>query len=410
MADEGTSPTARWRAIAEEHTRRLIDDGRIALHDVEGEEYFHRPGEVIVAIDRLEILSADLADLGGAEPQIHEDVGSATVALPVEHDLHAVVSDLRSKHQIGADALAPHHVMFGTPKRAGCPGRPAHPGPPVDLVHGEAGSGVLIALIDTGLAEEAIQIDWVNQQVTIGGGIDLEVLDADGDTFLDFEAGHGTFIAGLIAQTAPGARVRAIRALDSDGVTDDLRAARAVLQAVEEGAQIINLSFGGYCFGDEGPLALQRVLADQPGVVVAAAGNDGVDRPFFPAAHPGVIGVAALGATGRRAPFSNFGDWVQACADGDRLLSIFVRGIERDITRAGGQRTSFSDPFAYWSGTSFAAPQVAAALAVRMWETGESGQQAAQGLILDGALSRRGGLGVRITTQVRSNPASVESP
>lgn len=410
MAKDGISAAARYRLAVEEHTQRLIDDGKVARWDGEGEEYFHRPGELVVSLERLDLITGELANLGG-EPQVHEDLGTATLTVPADVPIHTVVADLRAKHQLSAADLSPHHVMFGAPKRAGCPGRPAHPGPPIELPvdEGGPGSGVLIAVIDTGLADQATEVPWVRRQVETGaGGADVDVLDADSDSFLDFEAGHGTFIAGLIAQTAPGARVQAIRALDPDGLTDDVTAARAVLRAVEMGAYIINLSFGGYSFADDGPLALQRVLANQKAVVVAAAGNDGIDRPFYPAALPGVIAVGALGASGKRASWSNFGDWVTACAHGDRLLSIFVTGVERTPT-SSALPTEFSAPYAYWSGTSFAAPQVAAALAVRMSEANESALDAAQALILDAGLPRRSGLGVRVSTAVRSNPASVEN-
>ena len=66
---------------------------------------------------------------------------------------------------------------------------------------------------------------------------------------------------------------------------------------------------------------------------VAAAGNQGTCRPFFPAALPEVIGVGAVSAAGRTW-FSNFGGWVDACAPGVDVISTFfrLRGGRRPVS------------------------------------------------------------------------------
>jgi subtilisin family serine protease len=143
----------------------------------------------------------------------------------------------------------------------------------------------------------------------------------------------------------------------------DFDAAKA-LDAVDE-ADVVVLSLGGYS-ADNTPLpatasAIHRLQGRLPGcVVVAAAGNDAVDRPFWPAAMKGVIGVAAHDQGGRPAGFSNHGDWVDASAPGEGVVSTYL-----DFT--GNQeptdtKVAFSG-WAKWSGTSFAAPIVAGAIA-----------------------------------------------
>ena len=273
-----------------------------------------------------------------------------------------------------------------------------------------------MAVIDTGQAKMSLSRGWESAHVRVEAP-DIDVLDVLQDGILDFEAGHGTFITGIVAQVAPGAEVLAIAALTPSGLTDDLTAARAVARARAAGAHIINLSFGGYAESDAMPLAMGRALADdcecgcdKSFVVVAAAGNDGLSRPFYPAALPGVIGVAALNASGRRAGFSNFGPWVQACADGDRIVSTFVTGQVLTDSDGDGQRDVFDEPYAHWSGTSFAAPQVAAALAVRMSTHGETAREAAHALVLDPALVRLPGIGTRISTPVRSHRSAPGLP
>lgn len=407
MAREG-KPETSWRHVIEEQTEKLLQRGDVARWDEPGREYFHRPSELLVQLSRVPELSKRLTELQAEQMYVDEEVGLSAYRLPPDREVHETAQAL--SNDVGPGAVAPHHVLFGVPRLRACPGRPPFPGPPISLsTEDEAGTGVVIAVIDTGQAQESFQLDWVRDHVSVGDD-DLDELDAAHDGELDFEGGHGTFIAGVIAQVAPGAKVLARKAVDTWGVTDDIAVARAVRRAVADGAHIVNLSLGGYTMDDQPPLGVDALLPKQKqssdGVVyVAAAGNDAVDRPFYPAALPGVIGVAALNSSRRRAGFSNFGPWVEASAEGERLLSTFVVGTVMTDSDGSGRHDVFEDGYAHWSGTSFAAPQVSAAIAARMSATGESAADAAFALVLDPALQRRTGLGVRVSTAVRSHPS-----
>jgi subtilisin family serine protease len=414
MAREG-KPEKSYRLVIEEQTRRLLDRGDVALHGTPGEEYFHRPGELLVRLDQRDPLTKQLTELRAEQAEVHEALGVARFVLPADVDVHEGAALLR-KVAGSAAAAGPHHVLFGVPKFRGCPGRPPFRGAALELDgKSDAGNGVVIAVIDTGQAEQSLQLDWVRDHVDVGAD-DIDLLDAAQDGELDFEAGHGTFVAGVIGQVAPGAKVLARRAIDTWGVTDDVAVAEAVGRAIADGAHIVNLSLGGYAMDGAPPIALATVVGgakkQQDGgvVFVAAAGNDAIDRPFYPAALPEVIGVAALGSKRRRAAFSNFGPWVDASAEGERLLSTFVTGTVMTDSDGDGRHDEFDEPYAHWSGTSFAAPQVSAAIAVRMSETGESAEQAAFALVLDPALPRRTGLGVHVLTGVHSHPSRVGPP
>ena len=94
-------------------------------------------------------------------------------------------------------------------------------------------------------------------------------------------------------------------------------------------------------------------------VVVAAAGNDSTCRVTWPAALPGVIAVGALGPSGP-APFTNYGSWV-TCAPGVDVISNFFDDVDKHDDK--NPATSDFHGWAKWSGTSFAAPIVAAAIA-----------------------------------------------
>jgi Subtilase family len=186
--------------------------------------------------------------------------------------------------------------------------------------------------------------------------------DNPGRPYLAFAAGHGTFIATLIPQVAPGCRIGVGRVLSNTGVGDEWTIARRIHALTvrlrhlgEPEFSVLSLSFGAPVL--DHPYLMAHVISAIQSigvVVVASAGNEATSRPMFPAALPGVIGVGALGPLGP-AEFTNYGAWVTACAPGVDLVSGFLRWN-------GGRGLDFDD-WAIWSGTSFSAPIVAATLA-----------------------------------------------
>ncbi len=230
-----------------------------------------------------------------------------------------------------------------------------------------AGTGVTVGVIDTG----AIAHPWLAGSF-LAAPDDFDPVDTDDNGELDVQAGHGTFVAGIILQHAPGATVRIERVLDRRGEAEVLSVANAIVRLGRAGVDIINLSLGGYTRFNNEPKPLQAALATlKPEVVVvAAAGNHNpkkssglaASRKFWPAAFPTVVGVAALDGTGgsrpKRAAFSNFGEWVDISAIGVGQVSTHVTFEDKRGHKFGG--------FAEWNGTSFAAPAVAGAIAARM--------------------------------------------
>lgn len=247
-------------------------------------------------------------------------------------------------------------VMFGTPVMFGSGAEPGNaepvPEPP------DQDWGVAVGVLDTGCDPHP----WFADREWFAAV--PEVLDADDDLDQDRQAGHGTFVSGVVLQNAPGAAVRAHRALSSLGFTDDLavvdglRRLRARARRGGERIDVIVLTSGCHTAGDECPPVLRAEIGATGAVLVAAAGNHGSARPFWPAALPEVVAVAAADRDGELAEFSGRGGWVDACAPGVGVVSSFVR-----LSPGSGAR---SYGFARWSGTSFAAPQVAAAVATAL--------------------------------------------
>ncbi len=254
---------------------------------------------------------------------------------------------------------------------------------------------VTLSVLDTG-----VPFDWDHQEYRLRGVLtdsdvlrpdDLDALDEDGNSYLDRQAAHGLFICGLANRMAPDIRIDPDRVLSSFGLCDDADLINGLKRSA---GTVVNLSLGGYTPEGAPPEALataiQRML-DEGRVVVAAAGNDYEDEarhgvPFYPAALPGVISVGAYDSeTGEPAVFSNRGDWVRVWAPGVNLVSDFVTAwpVEPVVGatvpgRLGATvrdwwleilrrryRRSFRG-WARWSGTSFAAPLVAAEIAHRV--------------------------------------------
>lgn len=254
--------------------------------------------------------------------------------------------------------------------------------------------GVRVAILDTGWAQADVPTGLPGINVTAHGG---DQPDADGDGFLDPAAGHGTFIAGIVEQLTPGCQIEVIEVLSTYGEGDEAEIAGVLgtlaRRPEEERPQLVNLSFGGYSPLGMAVLAQAiSALHDAGSVVVASAGNDATCVPMFPAALPHVVGVAALDEEGKPARFTNYGPWVRACAPGGDVVSIFFEGFDGAGPAEQNYDPDRFDGWARWSGTSFAAPAVVAALA-RAIGRGTAPHDAVAQLIDDKVLARKPMLG-----------------
>lgn len=207
------------------------------------------------------------------------------------------------------------------------------------------GDGVVIAVLDTG-----VDLDHPELQPHLTRGWDM--VDDDGlpdDEGPGIAWGHGTHVSGIVAKVAPNSKIMPIRVLDSNGRGDVFLVAYAIEWAVDQGADVINLSLGVGIY----PRVLHEAVqyaTDNGAVVVAASGNSNTRTPQYPAAFLETIGVAAVDSNNQKASFSNYGEWVSMAAPGVGIRSTIV-----------GQQGS---GYATWDGTSMAAPFVAGAAAL----------------------------------------------
>ncbi len=222
---------------------------------------------------------------------------------------------------------------------------------------------IIVAVVDTGVDCEHEDLRghcWVNVDEIPGNGV-----DDDGNGYVDDRGGwnfftetpdpgdvhyHGTHVSGIVAATinngkgiagiAPGVTIMPVGVFSPLGVGTYYDLIRGVVYAVDNGAHVINLSLGAttYSRGEAEAMA----YAERHGVVVvAAAGNNGSNRLFYPAAHPQVIAVAATNASDIAAGFSNHGAYVTVAAPGVAVIS-----------------TTPGNRYGLLSGTSMATPHV----------------------------------------------------
>jgi len=277
-------------------------------------------------------------------------------------DVAAAVRQLRG--QLPDAVVGPNHVFLSTPYEHGGPYGPpiAALQPPSKLAPSADGpSSVRVVVMDTGV--------YLDSPLPSGcysaTAENIEtVLDGDNNGELDSDVGHANFIAGVVVQSTDAAQVRVVKVLDSFGVCTEADLAAAITSLTD--VDVLNLSLGGFSVGDQPPAilnaALSTFLSGGDRVLVAAAGNDGIhDRPFWPAAFAStgapwsskVIAVAAHDGN-VVCDWSNRGPWVTLVAPGADIISTFVR-----------HAPAFESGWAAWSGTSFAAPKVVAAVAER---------------------------------------------
>ena len=245
---------------------------------------------------------------------------------------------------------------------------------PAGVLH--AASAITIAVIDTGADVSA-------PDLAAKAPTTWSVRDNSSDV-TDYY-GHGTFVSSLAAgSTTNGegvagfggdAKLLAVRASAPDGTFTDIDESAAIVYAVDHGAKIINMSFGGPMSSPAEQSAIAYAAAHGV-LLVAAAGNSGQsgNQPSYPAAllQPlgsngvGGIGlaVAASNLSGGRASFSNYGSYVSLAAPGENVFGALSSSADPDYWPRQSLPGSVTGIYGYSSGTSYSSPEVAGAAAL----------------------------------------------
>lgn len=206
---------------------------------------------------------------------------------------------------------------------------------------------IIVAVVDTGI--DYNHPDLTNNYVSLG----WDWVNDDPNPMDD--EGHGTHCAGIIAAELNNSigiaglaqvSIMAEKGLDRRGTGYSDWLANAIIHAVNQSADIISMSWGGYYYSELIYEAIKYAY-DSGVLLIAAAGNEGIGAKLFPAGFDEVIAVAATDSSNRFASWSNFGEWVELSAPGVNIYS----------THLGNQ-------YVYLDGTSMAAPHVSGVAAL----------------------------------------------
>lgn len=242
-----------------------------------------------------------------------------------------------------------------------------------------------------------INIDWLWQSTSGGEGVLVAVLDTGIDSghedlygkvtdeanFTDSPVandlyGHGTHIAGIIAAhgdnglgvvgVAPQSRLLNVKVADDDGRCRASAVAQGIIWAVDNGAQVINVSIEIREPSAELETAVNYAW-ENGAIVIAAAGNEGSQSPVYPAYYENVIAVAATTPDDTRALLSNYGQWVEVAAPGYDIYSTlpgneygYKTGTSFATAYASGLAAILFDTLTDANGNGYLNDEVAAAL------------------------------------------------
>ncbi len=295
--------------------------------------------------------------------------------------------------------VSPNHVAVLCSKNDVCPASPPEPAPPPpegeDFVP-QAGEGpcATVVVIDSGYFEgihprldarvRSVAGWWLDSTTGIWMPDPPDQLDAGGDGVLDGIAGHGTFNAGLVAHICSQVEIRVVgerhditqigtlnQVVEQQLFSSEFDVANAIWTNSNADVDVISCGFAFPTLDDYPSIPFNAVMttlrgpeSPRPGIaVVAPAGNEDRSTPYWPAAHPDVVGVAATNRLGNaRAHFSNWGAWCDCCTRGEYVRSTYIDWDGPVQGEPPGEIEHFAG-WARWDGTSFAAPKVAAAIA-----------------------------------------------
>jgi serine protease len=296
-------------------------------------------------------------------------------------------------------------------------------------------AGAIVAVVDTGVVGDHPDLrgqlvpgyDFITdpQSAADGDGCDPEPNDPGDAQAAGQSSYHGTHIAGIVAArsslqqdgdesgvsgAAWSARVMPLRVLGRRGGTDfDLIQAIRYAAGLDNGcgalpdapARVLNLSLGG----PSPSAALDAAIAEARSaglVIVASAGNQATAAASYPAASPGVISVVAVDAEESLAPYSSYGPSVDVAAPGgDLSTDANEDGYPDGVLSTLLDDSSDEFVYAFYQGTSMAAPHVSAVVALMLGANPDLSPADVDALLSAGAMTRE--IGSRLSTAAGSS-------
>ena len=308
-------------------------------------------------------------------PRLHvAEIATPPAALQALETLHGIRYAERPvpRHELAEPGLIPAPVLGGAYEWQFAA---THENlVPLSVV--QAAGALTVAVVDTGADVSAPDLAAKAPATWSVLGNSTDVTDYQG---------HGTFVSALAAGASANGegiagfggdvKLLVVQAASADGSITDVDEAAGIVYAVDHGARIINLSFGGTSSSATEQNAINYAVSHGV-LLVAAAGNNGTtgNAPLYPAAllqplgsnGQGGIGLAvgATDLTGARASFSNYGSYISLAAPGQSVFSDLSANSNPTEWPRQSLPGSTAGLYGYGDGTSFASPEVAGAAAL----------------------------------------------
>lgn len=225
-----------------------------------------------------------------------------------------------------------------------------------DFIRGDSTSRPILGIVDSGVYYDHPELApnmWINSGEDLNGdgqftSADINGIDDDANGYIDDVVGydiamndnipfeptptHGTHVAGCASMACDngsggaavswGARIMAVKCARDNAPEYIYGGFTGITYAADNGATVINLSWGSSYFSQAEQNVINAVYAAGV-VVVAAAGNDGVSTRFYPAGYNHVIAVASVNSSDHLSSFSNYGTWITVSAPGEGIHSTW---------------------------------------------------------------------------------------
>jgi hypothetical protein len=364
-------------------------------------EYLYRDGQLICDTRDLQAVLEAFDAIGQEHPTVTNgpaglkilDIGTRDVRRLVDELCEALGDD---------DTVTPNHVLDAQGFTRLCPATEPLPwrGPVPDQAEPVGPGRPRLAVIDTGYSSSVAQASAYARFSAVEAASEPDDEIYAGTTDIRPYGGHGTATTARLLSVS-GAQYVAVRVRDSlvGGGVDEITIVEDLEQALSDGADIVSIQAGMYTRAGRSPKAFdafyRHVLRQHPEtVLVVAAGNDGSDQQFWPAAYDWCTAVGALTYGGdARTVWTNYGYWVDVYASGENIVVPFPNGT---YTYLDGLSADFTHGHAIWSGTSFAAPVVAGMIARRMIERNISAPRARDVVLAEAAVAALPATGPRV--------------
>jgi hypothetical protein len=364
-------------------------------------EYLYRNHQLVCDEADLENVLQAFDGIPAERPVVNDGPVGLKILNIGSRDAADLADDLAKV--LGDGVVTPNHVLDAQGHSNMCPATEPLPwvAPVRDLPEPVGPRRARVSVVDTGYFADIRRHSGYARFSAVDGASQSDDEVFSTGTAIRPYGGHGTAAAATLLSVSGAGNVGVhVRDCLVGGGVDEITIVEDLEAVIKAGVDIISIQAGTYTRAGRTPKAFDAFFRklfrhhQTTVVLVAAAGNDGSDRPFWPAAYSWCTAAGALTRGGdARTGWTNYGHWVDVYASGENIVVPFPNGT---YTYLGGLKADFTQGHAIWSGTSFAAPVVAGMIARRMIERNIGAPEARDVVLADAAVAALPSTGPRV--------------